>query len=173
MKKLLFLFAVLLSGCGCVIGQIPPQVIYAPPTGCQALLPDYRTILKITDNCEIIAVTQNPGTNYILNAQNKTTIVTIRATDASGNFREVRFTVELRDTIKPQIALDTTLFGYNAAKFTQLYDLADGYVAMAINPDGSYQKDWLFVASRQDSLGFRERIITYRPDSLLYRFPDN
>lgn len=169
MKKLLFLFAVLLSGCGCVIGQIPPQMIYAPATGCEAQIPDYRTILKISDNCQILSVTQSPAPGYILNAGLMNTTVYIRATDASGNFREVIFPVTLLDTIKPVIELDTTLYGYNVAKFTQLYDLADSYVQRVLNPDSSYQKDWLYVLSRVDTAtGFRERYITYKSDSLVW-----
>jgi len=168
MKKFFILLSFLFCGCSCVLSQIPPQYIYTPANNCQALLPDYTGILKISDNCQIGSVFQYPASGYILNNQNMTANVIIRATDVSGNFKEVRFTVTLLDTIKPQITLDTTLFVYNVLKFTQLYDLADSYTQMALNPDSSYQKEWLFVASRKDSLGFRERYITYKPDSLVW-----
>ena len=61
MKKLIYiLFPLILSSCTCIIAQIPPQVIYAG-ADCTAPIPDYRTQVIITDNCEIESVTQTPA----------------------------------------------------------------------------------------------------------------
>lgn len=60
MKKLLFLFSIiLLSSCTCLIGQIPPQFLIVDQT-CGAAMPDYLTKIRVTDNCEIDTVWQSP-----------------------------------------------------------------------------------------------------------------
>jgi len=164
MKKILIFLMLIFSGCGCIIGQIPPQYIYAG-AGCQSPLPDYISKVTISDNCVIASVIQTPVSGFLLTSLNMITDVTIRATDNSGNFREVRFTVALLDTIKPVISIDT-LSGYNVFKATEFYDLADSYVAKIV--DTLSFKKWLFVISHKDSAGFRERLITFK-DTL--KFP--
>jgi hypothetical protein len=158
MKKLILILMSILSGCGCIIGQIPPQYIYAG-ADCQASLPNYLLRVTAIDNCTIANLVQTPAPNYLLTATNLITDVVIRATDNSGNFREMKFTVTLIDTIKPIFVVDTTLFGYNAAKMTEFYDLADSYVEKIT--DSVLFKKWLFVISHKDNLGFRERLITF------------
>jgi hypothetical protein len=109
MKKILFiLIAILVSGCGCILSQIPPQKIYAG-AGCTAPIPNYLTKITATDNCEIASLTQIPAAGTLLTSSNKVATVTIKATDASGNFRQIVFTVTLLDTIKPVFQIDPTL----------------------------------------------------------------
>ena len=102
MKKLTFLFAVMLlaSSCTCLMSQIPPQMIYAGE-GCAAPLPNYVTLVAVSDNCQIKSVTQTPSAGFMLNSDTQTTTVKIRATDAFDNWTEVSFQVTLIDTVKP------------------------------------------------------------------------
>ena len=158
MRKILFLFIIILNSCGCIIGQIPPQYIYAG-AGCQAPIPDYISKVIASDNCLLSSVIQTPAAGFLLTSDNMITDVTIRATDNSGNFREVKFTVALLDTVKPVITIDT-LSGYNILKATEFYDLADSFVAKIV--DTLTFKKWLYVVSHKDSAGFRERLITFK-----------
>jgi hypothetical protein len=164
MKKLLFLFIIILNSCGCIIGQIPPQYIYAG-AGCTTPVPDYLSKVTISDNCSLKSVIQIPASGFLLTSTNMITDVIIKATDNSGNIRQVKFTVTLLDTIKPIITIDT-LTGYNVLKATEFYDLADSFVAKIV--DTLSFKKWLFVISHKDSAGFRERLITFK-DTL--KFP--
>jgi len=105
MKKLLLILSVILSGCSCVLSQIPPQVIYAGQ-GCVAPLPDYRLSVTISDNCQVSEVTQTPTPGFLLTATSMITNVKIRAVDNSGNSSEVTFSVTMLDTIPPIIGID-------------------------------------------------------------------
>jgi len=65
MKKLSFLFAILLTGC-CAIGQIPPQ--FLPMTeDCGAAMPNYIPKFAYTDNCGIDTVWQSPTRMAVAN----------------------------------------------------------------------------------------------------------
>lgn len=128
MKQILILLSVFLTSCSCLLGQIPPQKIYAG-SGCTAALPDYRTKITASDNCEILSFTQIPTPGFILNAATKITTVTVKATDASGNFRQVVFSVTLLDTIKPKLTIDPTLLAYQLKQVDELYDFGDRLIA--------------------------------------------
>jgi uncharacterized protein YceK len=128
MKKLLILLTLILSGCSCMISQIPPQRIYAG-AGCSATLPDYRLKITASDNCEIASFTQLPAPGFVLNAATKTTTVTVKATDATGNFRQIVFTVTLLDTVKPILTVDPTLLSYQMQQVKEFYDFGDKLLA--------------------------------------------
>ena len=95
--------ALLASSCVCTLSQIPPQYIYAG-TDCQALLPDYKSKVIVTDNCAVKLVEQIPDPGTILNAANQVVNVWIKATDVFNNTSQVTFTVALIDTIPPTIS---------------------------------------------------------------------
>jgi uncharacterized protein YceK len=125
MKKILFfLVAILLSGCGCILSQIPPQKIYAG-AGCSAPIPDYKLKITATDNCEIATYIQTPAAGTLLTATNKTATIVVKATDASGNFRQLSFTVTLLDTIKPKFTIDPSLTAYQMQQIEDIYDFGD------------------------------------------------
>ena len=124
MKKLFILLSILLSGCSCLLSQIPPQVIYAGAT-CTAPLPNYLTRITATDNCEIASMIQTPVAGVLLTPINKTATVTVKATDASGNFRQIVFTVTLIDTIKPVFTIDPLLLALNYEQIGNIYNYAD------------------------------------------------
>jgi hypothetical protein len=75
---------------------------------CIATLPDYTTSTTATDNCTAsgsIVKTQSPVAGTSLNGgHNSTQLVTITATDASGNFQTCTFTVTVKDTEVPVIS---------------------------------------------------------------------
>lgn len=107
-----------------MLSQIPPQKIYAGAS-CSAVLPDYRLKITASDNCEIISFTQVPAPGFVLNSAAKTTTVTVKATDAAGNFKQVVFTVSLLDTIRPILTIDQSLLADNLEQAKELYNFAD------------------------------------------------
>ncbi len=68
---------------------------------CDAVIGDYTSTIVIDDNCDSNPiVTQFPAPGTIINTA---TTVTLTATDASGNFSDCPFTVNITDTISPTI----------------------------------------------------------------------
>ena len=149
-KILLILISVLLSGCGCLLSQIPPQKIYAG-TGCSATLPDYRLKIAASDNCEVSTFTQVPAPGFLLTATNKIATVTVKATDASGNFKQVVFTVTLLDTIKPKLTIDPSLLSYQLRQVEDIYNFGDKLIVEQSN--NLMKQSWI------DSIpGLREKL---------------
>ncbi|OAV44106.1 hypothetical protein A3850_006155 [Lewinella sp. 4G2] len=85
-----------------------PDTVLGTDGSCNAILPDYRPVASATDNCNEeadggITFDQSPapGTPY---ADEATSFdVTITATDATGNSTSCTFSVQLIDTIAPEI----------------------------------------------------------------------
>jgi uncharacterized protein YceK len=130
MKRIfaLFLSVLLLSGCGCVLSQIPPQYIYSA-AGCSAPLPDYRLKITATDNCSIASFTQTPAPGFQLNSTTMITDVTVKATDTRGNFSQVVFSVTLLDTVKPSMVFDASLTSRNLEQIKEIYNAGDKLIA--------------------------------------------
>ena len=128
MKKIILLLSVvLMTSCSCLIGQVPHQTLYLDST-CGAALPDYRPLLTFRDNCAIDTIEQDPTPGSWLTT--KYTTVLIRAYDTFQNFTDVMFTVELIDTVPPElIGVDSTLITSNFDKITSLYNVADRLLA--------------------------------------------
>jgi hypothetical protein len=126
MKKLLIasLVLFLLSGCKCLIAQIPNQYIYSG-ANCEAPLPNYLPWVYATDNCLLASIVQTPAAGTILNPQNMIANVVIRATDASGNSSQITFNVMLIDTVPPIITVDDTLLTADIDVIFSLYNQAD------------------------------------------------
>ena len=179
MKKLLILFLLcFLCSCTCLLSQIPPQKIYTGAS-CSAILPDYRLKIIASDNCEIASFTQIPAPGFILNSVIKTTSVTIKATDASGNFRQIVFTVTLLDTIKPVLTIDPVLLSYQTEQINDIYNFGDKLVEQASENlikqewidtfpglrekliDSAFYKQMLVVTSTQRQDGNRRRFISF------------
>lgn len=171
MKKIMILlYAFIVSGCGCMLSQnIPPQKIYAG-AGCQAALPNYLLKISASDNCEISSLTQTPAAGFLLTAAAKTTTVTIKATDASGNFRQLSFTVTLLDTVKPVFTVDPSLLASNVQQINEAYNFADKLTAYNLeNMDRAIFDTTLFPESQypnlrnvyEDSTYFKRKMITW------------
>jgi uncharacterized protein YceK len=155
---------ILLSGCGCILSQIPPQKIYAGAS-CTATLPNYLTKITASDNCEIVSFTQVPAAGYLLTPTNKVTTVVVKATDASGNFKQVSFTVTLLDTIKP--LLDTIapeLLAYTHTQIQDIYNFGDRLIAR--QEELLMQQSWIdsipgLREKLQDSTYFKKTMLTW------------
>ena len=133
-----------------MLSQIPPQKIYAG-AGCSAPLPNYLLKVSASDNCELASLTQTPAAGYILDAANKVANVIIKATDASGNYRQITFTVTLLDTIKPVFTIDPSLLAYQLQQVKDLYNFADRMIwASELN---LYKQAWIDSIS-----GLREKL---------------
>ncbi|MCB0431409.1 MAG: HYR domain-containing protein [Flavobacteriales bacterium] len=71
---------------------------------CQVSLPNYTASVSVSDNCGgSPTVTQSPVAGTILSGTGTTQVVTMTATDGSGNAAQCTFTVTLQDTTKPTI----------------------------------------------------------------------
>lgn len=124
MRKLLLIFAAtILSGC-CIISQIPTQYVYLD-TACVAILPDYKDMVVVTDNCRVETVTQTPSPGSQIS---ETATVTIQAADWFGNSTDITFNVLVLDTIAPTIQLDTTWTGYTDQEVMDMYRTFYGWV---------------------------------------------
>ncbi len=91
--------APVISICG------PDRTIYTSIQNCQATLPDYRTQVKVTDNCTdlgALVVTQTPAAGSPLTVGANTVSFTV--TDADGNISlPCTITVTVLDTVPPVI----------------------------------------------------------------------
>lgn len=103
MKTLLLILSVIfLSGCSCILSQIPPQTVYANDN-CQGFIPDYRPMIVISDNCpDGVVLVQMPLPGTIVDDVHPSITVNIWGDDASGNRSNViEIPVLLIDTVPP------------------------------------------------------------------------
>lgn len=163
MKKIFLLsIIVLLSSCSCLLSQIPPQYLYCDED-CQVPLPDYRTLVKATDNCGIVTITQSPAAGFIMGFPGASIEVRIRAEDNSKNFKQVRFNVTLLDTIPPVIDTTLLMVDNEIERIDRLYDVADLAVYNKMKEfDATFPYEQFgLIADDQDSTYFKERLIIY------------
>lgn len=120
MKKLLFILAIALTGCTCVMSQtIPPQEIPIN-AGCQGIVPDFRALFTYTDNCGIDTVMQEPAPGYILTAEENSINIQIIALDVFNNFSTVTFPATVVELIPPVIRYNSEIVSINSPlKFTK------------------------------------------------------
>jgi hypothetical protein len=130
MKKLTILFSVLffLSGCSCMLGQIPAQYIFVGEN-CSAVLPSYLDRVTATDNCVLASLIQTPAAGTVLTSAMMVNRVEIKATDNSGNSSSVSFDVVLIDTIPPVLTVDSVLITGDFEILATLYNQADRIIA--------------------------------------------
>lgn len=129
MKKLLILLSVIIfSSCSCLIGQIPPTSLFVDES-CGAAMPDLRPMLEWRDNCGIDTVEQTPTPGSWLTERYNT--VLIRAFDKFGNYTDVLGSVELHDTIPPELVrVDSTMITQVYKSINTLYNAADRLLAL-------------------------------------------
>lgn len=90
---------------------------------CNAILPDFKLEMNVSDNCDSnLEISQIPETGTLISGQ--TNLIRLTATDYSGNYSEVSFNVEVIDNIKPII---------NSNHNNQI--IGDGIVCEANLPD--------------------------------------
>lgn len=157
MKKLFVLFVLgfILYGCGC-LAQIPPQYVYVD-SECEGVLPDYAGLVIATDNCEIADITQIPvpGTKIAV-----TTVVEMRAIDATGNTSSAYFNAVLLDTVAPLIQLNPEWTGYTTTEIRDMYKVYYGWVQ---EKGDEYNA---VVPGRVDSIMFNDTLYTYTYDTM-------
>ena len=96
----------------------PPLSIIPADESCTITLADYRDSIMVSDNCGPLSAengastqVQSPAPGAVLEGLGSEQIVTITATDPSGNVARCEITVQLTDNTPPTIACpaDTTL----------------------------------------------------------------
>jgi len=125
MKKIFVLFVLgfILYGCGC-LAQIPPQYVYNDEN-CVATLPDYSGLVITSDNCELVDITQIPAPGIQIMV---TTVIEMRAIDATGNTSSAYFNAVLLDTIPPSIQLNPAWTGYTEQEVGDMYKTFYGFI---------------------------------------------
>lgn len=134
MKRIAFFIgitAALLTGCSnCLVGQVPTTYLYVDET-CGAAMPDLRPMLEWRDNCGIDTVEQTPTPGSWLTEQYNT--VHFRAFDRFRNFTDVLGSVELLDTIPPElVGVDSTMLVKAYEYIDTLYDTAERMLARQV-----------------------------------------
>jgi len=120
-KVIIFLIVAAAIGCEC-ISQVPKtQTIYANPTTCTAPLPNYTTIVTVSDNCSIKSYTQTPIAGTMLTVANPSVTVNLRAEDVQGNIRTKSFQVVLLDTIKPVFNFPASMLTYTPDQLKNMF----------------------------------------------------
>lgn len=111
------------------VNDVTPPTLVCPGnqvlnvgTTCSGVLPDYRTMAVVSDNCtpsNVIALSQNPAPGTVLTGTGSTT-VTLTATDASNNNSSCSFSVTRNAT--PSISIvsnsGTTICAGTSVTFT-------------------------------------------------------
>ena len=164
MKKLFFyLFAsMLLCSCSCILGQIPPQYIYAG-SGCTAPMPDYKSKVTVIGGCSGYNLTQTPTAGTIITVLNSPQMVIIKASGLNGKSSQTGFTVTMLDTITPIITTLQTFVDDALQRSKVLYDAADrinGKLLLKDSLDNSFTTKLLVYVSG-DSAGIRKSFSMY------------
>ena len=129
MKKLILLLSIVIfSSCSCLMSQIPPTSLFVNEY-CGAAMPDLRPMLEWRDNCGIDTVEQTPTPGSWLTERYNT--VLIRAFDKFGNYTDALGSVELLDTIGPElVGVDSTMITQLYKNISTLYNTADRLLAL-------------------------------------------
>jgi hypothetical protein len=106
MKKLIgFLIVAGVVACNCM-SQIPMQYVYIDEN-CEAILPDYRSKVRIRDNCVVTDTLQYPAPGTLIDFVSGIINVQIDAIDGSQNVGSIDFDVMALDTTPPVIEYDS------------------------------------------------------------------
>jgi hypothetical protein len=153
MKKILFLIcSILLTSCGCVLSQIPPQTIQVNQN-CEGILPDYTKIPTATDNCPgTPLIRQSPIAGTILTVNNPAITVVITAVDAFGNVsKPMNVSVTLIDTVKPILHWPVAQINMSEQDMINLYDNWIAAVKVHGIAKWMYDRKWTQGISFKDS----------------------
>ena len=96
----------------------PSDTVNYYSNNCDYTIPDYTSFATITDNCDLTpTITQSPTLGSLVNSD---TVITLTATDISGNSSSCTYNLTLLDSIKPIITCsgDTTDYFDNNCLFT-------------------------------------------------------
>jgi len=96
----------------------PSDTVQYYTNNCGYTIPNYTSLLTVTDNCDLTpTITQSPPTGALVSSD---TVITLTATDDSGNSSNCSYNLTLLDTIKPIINCfgDTSEYYDNNCLFT-------------------------------------------------------
>ncbi len=162
-----------MTSCTCVMSQTVPHQTLFVNSECGAALPDYRPLLHFRDNCAIDTIEQTPSYGAWLTERYNT--ILIRAYDNFQNFTDVLFTVELIDTIPPElIGVDSTLITSNFDKITSLYNVADrllAYEEMYFDATFDWAAAGIPDSIRPDNQYFNKVMLTWTAPGLAFGLP--
>lgn len=151
MKIVILILGLLMTSCGCLLSQVPPQTLYVNQN-CEGILPDYRTKVIVTDNCPAGTIlTQTPVAGTILGVLNPSINVVITARDAFGNVsKPLNIPVVLVDTIAPILS-----FPIGQANMTDqdLVNLYNNWIA-AVKVHGIAK--WMYDRSWTQGMAFAD-----------------
>ena len=68
---------------------------------CNFVIPDYRSLSTASDNCGAPVVTQSPIVGTVLSGAGTIQVITLTATDGSGNTANTSFAITLKDVTPP------------------------------------------------------------------------
>jgi len=154
MKKFLFLsLAMVLTSCGCLLSQIPPQTLYVN-NNCEALLPDYTAQVLASDNCPAgMVINQIPIAGTILSVSNPAVDVEIQATDAFGNkSNKIIVSVVLIDTIAPILSWPIGQINMKDNDLINIYKAWEAGVKVKGIADWIYDQSWTQGMAFADTL---------------------
>jgi hypothetical protein len=99
-----------------VITTCPPNQSLNLDATCKATLPDYRSLLTVSDNCTAtgsLVITQSPAAGSVVNDKGSM-IVAFTVRDASGNESTCTITVDKKDVTAPVISCPAPITVNNA-----------------------------------------------------------
>ena len=114
-----------------VITTCPPDADVFLDGSCNYVVADYTSLAAGSDNCGPVVITQSPLPGTTLTGVETTHLVTITATDASGNSSQCTFNIILKDEDPPVITTcpsDTDVVLNNACEYV-VADFTDVLVA--------------------------------------------
>lgn len=107
-----------------VIGDVIKPAITCPPNqtlnldaSCNAVLPDYTSLVTATDNCTVsneLVISQSPAAGTIVNGKGAL-VITFTVTDASGNNSTCTISIDKKDVTEPVITCPAPIVVNNTA----------------------------------------------------------
>jgi gliding motility-associated-like protein len=99
---------------------------------CQAILGDYSSVISSLDNCDIPLITQSPIAGATITGSE---LITMYATDNSGNIDSCSFLIIVDDNIPPTISCPTDSNVYIDTNCMYTLDDLSGYITVFDNCD--------------------------------------
>ena len=143
---------------GCCFSQLPTQYAYVDEN-CIAVVPDFTTMVIATDNCGITAISQVPAPGVPITV---TTIVTLQATDETGNQKSMTFDMILMDTIAPLMQMNPEWIGYTNEEVGDMYKVFYGWVQ---EMGDEYNEK---LAGKIDTIPFLDSFLVHTYDTMRY-----